>query len=116
MIVRQIGQQLDESIDLKKTCKRLYENLRKEGLSEKLEQNLLQKQCSHLTKDSLILVDPSDLMKPESGQMEGLSRVRDGSMVKRGNGYDLLNMISFNKEDAGYQISPLCSELYSKEI
>ncbi len=27
VIVRQIGQQLEESIDLKKTCKRLYENL-----------------------------------------------------------------------------------------
>jgi len=116
VIVRQISQQLDESIDLKKTCKRLYENLRREGLSEKLQQNLLQKQCSHLTKDSLILVDPSDLMKPSSKQMEGLSRVRDGSTGKSCNGYDLLNMIAFNKEEKGYQILPLCSELYSKEI
>ena len=116
VIVRQIGQQLDESIDLKKTCKRLYENLRRESLSAKLQQNLLQKQCYHLNIDSLILVDPSDLMKPKSEQMEGLSRVRDGSTGKRGNGYDLLNMIAFNKEYSGYQISPLCSELYSNEI
>ena len=62
VIVRQISQELDEPISLKKTCKRLYENLKKEGLSEKLTQNLLQKQCSHLTKDSLILVDPSDMI------------------------------------------------------
>ena len=30
VIVRRIGQELDESISLKKTCKRLYENLQKE--------------------------------------------------------------------------------------
>lgn len=116
VIVRQISRELDEPISLKKTCKRMYENLKKEGLSEKLAQNLLQKQCSHLTKESLILVDPSDIIKSQSEQMEGLSRVRDGSTGKRDNGYDLLNMIAFNKEEKGYQISPLCSELYSKEI
>ena len=115
VIVRQIGQQLEESIDLKKTCKRLYENLKREDLSEKLEQNLLQKQCNSLTKDSLILVDPSDLMKPSSKQMEGLARVRDGSTGKSCNGYDLLNMIAFNPAEIGYHISPLCSVLYSKE-
>jgi len=115
VIVRQIGQQLEESIDLKKTCKRLYENLKRKGLSEKLEQKLLQKQCYHLTKDSLILVDPSDLMKPSSTQMEGLARVRDGSTGKSCNGYDLLNMISFNLTESGYHILPLCSVVYSKE-
>jgi len=94
----------------------MYENFRKEGFSEKLNRNLLQKQCSRLTKNSLILVDPSDMIKPESKQMEGLSRVRDGNTGKRDNDFDLLNMIAFHKEDKGYQISPLCSKLYSKEI
>lgn len=116
VIVRQIAQELDESIDLKKTCKRLYENLKREELSEKLEQSLLQKQCSHLTKDSLILVDPSDLMKPSSKQMEGLARVRDGSTGKRDNGYDLLNIIAYTFAENGYQISPLCSNIYSNKI
>lgn len=116
VIVRQISQQLEEPISLKKTCKRLYGNLKKEDLCEKLSQNLLQKQCSCLTKDSLILVDPSDILKPRSEHMEGLSRVRDGSTGKTDNGYDLLNMIAFNKDDKGYQILPLCSEFYSKEI
>jgi len=116
VIVHQIGQHLEENIDLKKTCKRLYENLRREGLSEKLEQNLLQKQCRYLTKNSLILVDPSDLMKPCSKKMEGLSRVHDGSSGKIANGYDLLNMIAFNQSESGYQILPLSSVLYSKEI
>ncbi len=116
VIVRQIAQELNESIDLKKTCKRLYENLKREELSEKLEQSLLRKQCYHLTKDSLILVDPSDLMKPSSQYMEGLARVRDGSTGKRNNGYDLLNIIAYTLAENGYQISPLCSEIYSKEI
>lgn len=116
VIVRQIAQELDESIDLKKTCKRLYENLKREDLSKRLEQNLLQKQCYYLTRDSLILVDPSDLMKPLSKQMEGLSRIRDGSTGKRNNGYDLLNIIAYTLTENGYQISPLCSEIYSKEI
>ncbi len=116
VIIRQIGQELNEPISLKKTCKRLYENLKKESLSEQLAHNLLQKQCSHLIKDSLILIDPSDIIKSESEYMEGLSRVRDGSTGKRDKGYDLLNMIAYNKEEKGYQILPLCSELYSKEI
>ncbi|MEA2096009.1 MAG: hypothetical protein U9P73_04880 [Candidatus Cloacimonadota bacterium] len=116
VIVRQIAQELDESINLKKTCKRLYENLKREELSEKLEQNLLQKQCSHLSKDSLILVDPSDIMKPSSKYMEGLARIRDGSTGKIDDGYDLLNIIAYTPEENNYHISPLCSELYSKEI
>jgi len=116
VIVRQISRELDESISLKKTCKRLYENLKKEGLSEQLAQNLLQKQCWHLTKDSLILIDPSDIKKSGSKYMEGLSRIRDGSTGKRDNGYDLLNIIAYNKEARGYQILPLCSEIYSKKI
>ncbi len=116
VIVRQIAQDLDESIDLKKTCKRLYENFKRKELSDKLEQNLLRKQCNHLNKDSLILVDPSDIMKPSSKQMEGLSRIRDGSSGKRNNGYDLLNIIAYTPEENGYQISPLRSDFYSKEI
>jgi len=116
VIVRQISQELEEPISLKKTCKRIYENLKREGLSEQLTQNLLRKQCFHLTKDSLILIDPSDIIKSESEYMEGLSRVRDGSTGKRDKGYDLLNMIAYNKEEKGYQILPLCSEIYSKEI
>lgn len=116
VIVRQISRELDESISLKKTCKRLYENLKKEDLSEQLSHNLLRKQCWHLTKDSLILIDPSDIKKSESEYMEGLSRIRDGSTGKRDNGYDLLNIIAYNKEARGYQILPLCSEIYSKEI
>lgn len=116
VIVRQIAQELDESIDLKKTCKRLYENLKREDLSEILKQNLLRKQCHHLTKDSLILVDPSDIIKPSSKYMEGLARIRDGSTGKRDNGYDLLNIIAYTLAENGYQISPLCSEIYSKEI
>ena len=89
VIVRQISQELEEPISLKKTCKRIYENLKREGLSEQLTQNLLRKQCFHLTKDSLILIDPSDIIKSESEYMEGLSRVRDGSTGKRDKGYDL---------------------------
>ena len=116
VIVRQISRELNESISLKKTCKRLYENLKKEGLSEQLAQNLLQKQCWHLTKDSLILIDPSDIKKSGSKYMEGLSRIRDGSTGKRDNGYDLLNIIAYNKEARGYQILPLCSDIYSKKI
>ncbi|HPR18264.1 MAG TPA: hypothetical protein PLD62_08455 [Candidatus Cloacimonadota bacterium] len=115
VIVRQIGQELEESIDLKKTCKRLYENLRRDGLSEKLEQKLLERQCHQLNEDSLILVDASDLKKVSSKQMEGIARVRDGSTGKSCNGYDLLNMIGFNPSESGYQILPLCSVLYSKE-
>ena len=115
VIIHRIAQHLDESISLKKTCKRLYQSLTKEGLSEKLSENLLKKQCRNIDDDTLILVDPSDILKPKAEKMEGLTRIRDGSTGERNNGYDLLNIVAVNKKDTGYEISPLCSDFYSNK-
>ena len=41
VIVRRIGQSLNENIYLKKTSERLYRNIKEKGLDEKLRDNLL---------------------------------------------------------------------------
>ena len=117
VIVRRIGQSLNENIYLKKTSERLYRNIKEKGLDEKLRDNLLIMQSKQLNEDSLILIDPSDIMKTSSKKMEGISRTRDGSIGEIGNGYDLLNIVGVVKQPNGnYNLLPISSELYSKEI
>lgn len=117
VIVRRIGQSLNEKIYLKKTSERLYRNLKKVRFDDGLRDNLLLMQSGHLDEDSLILIDPSDIMKESSKKMEGISHTRDGSKGKTGNGYDLLNIVGVVKQSDGhYNLLPISSELYSKNI
>ncbi|MCK4338640.1 MAG: hypothetical protein KAW87_01445, partial [Candidatus Cloacimonetes bacterium] len=96
-IVRQISQTLKEDISLKKTCKRVSYHLNKEDLDSILLENLLQVQCRNITKKSIIIPDPSDIMKKYAEKMEGMSKVHDGSENKWVNGYDLLDFIAVNE-------------------
>lgn len=113
-IVRQIGQHLDESIPLKKTTKRLRYNLSSRDLNRQLSNTNARSICHSFNKDTLVIVDPSDIAKKYAEAMEGLSRVRDGSENKIVNGYDTLNILSVNRHNkANYSHSLLFSDLYS---
>ena len=115
-IVRQISQTLKEDISLKKTCKRLSYHLNKEDFDSSLLENLLQAQCRNITKESIIIPDPSDIMKKYAEKMEGMSNVRDGSENKWVKGYDLLDFIAVNENpDNELTIEPLVSDLYSND-
>ena len=117
VIVRRSSMTLNEKISLKKTSKRLYHHLKKFGLDEKLRDNLLRYQCRKLTTDSLVLVDPSDIIKPSASKMEDLSKIHDGSLHKNDtNGYDLLNFVGVVSSSEGYRIVPLSGELYSNKL
>ncbi|MBC8526801.1 MAG: transposase [Candidatus Cloacimonetes bacterium] len=111
-IVRQISQTLKEEISLKKTCKRLSYHLDKGGFDRSLSDNLLQVQCRKITKESIIIPDPSDIMKKYAEKMEGMSKVHDGSENKWVNGYNLLDFIAVNEyADNELTIEPLVSDL-----
>ena len=115
-IVRQISQTLKEDISLKKTCKRVSYHLNKEDLDSILLENLLQVQCRNITNESIIIPDPSDIMKKYAEKMEGMSKVHDGSENKWVNGYDLLDFIAVNENtDNELTIEPLVSDLYSND-
>jgi len=93
-IVRRTAQSLNEKISSKKTQERLIYHLDKSELDEKISQTLLQRQCHKLRKDSLIIVDPSDIVKKYADKMDGLSKVRDG---KDANGKDVASGVYFYK-------------------
>ncbi len=117
VIANKIAQELGEKVSLKKTCERLYRNLRREGLGDRLQQYIIQEQTRGLNSDSVIIVDDSDIVKPKAEKMEGLKKVRDGSTgAFDRNGYDLINVIACQPEAEGYRVKPLSSDLVSRKI
>ncbi|MCD6177491.1 MAG: hypothetical protein J7K29_06605 [Candidatus Cloacimonetes bacterium] len=115
-IVRRTLQSLHEEISSKKTQERMIYHLDKADMNKQISQNLLQQQSHKLKKGSLIIVDPSDIVKKYATEMEGLSRVRDGNDGKWRPGYDVLDIVGVNKEKEGISILPIHSELYSKTL
>ncbi|MDP3114985.1 MAG: transposase [Candidatus Cloacimonadaceae bacterium] len=66
--------------------------------------------------DTGIIVDESDIVKSSATKMEGIQFVRDGSSGKNNKlGYDLLNIIAYDKDGDGYQIKPLSSDLIARD-
>jgi hypothetical protein len=117
VIANQIAQSLGEGISKKKTCERLYRNLRREGFSEKLQRCIIEEQSKGLDSDTAIIVDDSDIIKAKAKRMEGLKKVRDGSTGSvTQNGYDLVNLLACKPVEQGYQIKPLSSDLVSRKI
>jgi hypothetical protein len=60
-----------------------------------------------------LVLDLSDIVKPYAEKMENLAQVRDGSRGEIADGYWLCEVIGV--ENAGNEITPLYSELYSQE-
>lgn len=117
VIVNKIAKSLEEEISLKKTCERLYRNLRKDGLGDRLQQQIIEVQTKGFNSDTTIIVDDSDVIKPKAKKMAGLKKVRDGSTGSYNqNGYDLVNIIACQMQEVGIQIKPLSSDLVSRKI
>jgi len=104
---------LGESISIKKVVDRLSRNLGRKGLGGHLADSILEEGSPLVKKDTLLIVDPSDLTKKYARRMEGLARVRDGSEQRIGWGY-WLNII-VGAETHSSEIVPLVHELYSQE-
>ena len=115
-IIRRTSQGLQESISLKKTQKRLTYHLDNQKEIKKVEENLLISNCQKLQKESLILVDPTDIVKSKAEKMEGLSKVRDGNDGKYKNGYDVIDIVGVEKVSNTPSIFPIYSELHSEKL
>lgn len=116
IIVNRIVMVLDENISIKKTAERLYRNLKNTELIGKLYDKILRKQCRKVSRESVIIIDDSDIIKSCAKKMEGLKIVRDGSKDSCGLGYDIMNIIAVNPEQESYQIVPLSSDLIARDI
>ena len=107
----EIARSLGEPITLHKTHDRLSRNLSNPRLEVELEKSLIQIAAPHIGKDTLIIIDPSDIIKPYARKMEYLGEVRDGSKKEIGNGYWLYPVIGVDKKSGN--IIPLVNRLYS---
>lgn len=72
--------------------------------------------CPKLKKDTLIIVDESDIEKPYAKKMEGCKLVRNGSKGTETMGYNLLNIVACLENDRGYQLLPIISDLISTDL
>ncbi len=59
--------------------KRLSRNLEREEIEAKTSAAILADGAKHVKKDTLILVDPTEIRKEYAYKMEHISRVRDAS-------------------------------------
>ncbi len=108
-----IGSSLEESIRLKKTCKRFSYHLGKEDLHDRLTETHISANRYFLSKCRYLVVDVSDITKPFASKMEGLGKVHDGSKKDVSSGYWQLNLIGVNPELSSTVMAS--SRLYSYE-
>ena len=94
----QIARALNEDISLKKTIDRLSRNLSSFNSGEQLLEKYVKKIKSIFSGSTILLIDGSDITKPCSFKMEGISRVRDGSTGEYGNGYHTLGVVALTSK------------------
>lgn len=82
-----ITRALDEAIKPKKTEERLSRNLDMPGLGDAINEQIAGAAAKRVRKDTLIIVDPTDIRKQYAKRMPYLGRVRDGSTGQLVNGY-----------------------------
>lgn len=106
-----IGRELNEEIAPKKTEERLSRNIAREGLAETVSECVAREAAKHVGKDTLIVVDPTDIRKLYARKMPCLDRIRDGSKKELGNGYWACAAVAC--ESGGRRIVPLHLRLWS---
>ena len=108
-----IARSLNERIALLKTETRLSRNLAEDGLEEALLFDIAKMGARRVHKDTLLLIDPTDVRKDFAKKMEYLATVRDGSTGEFVNGYWMMKVVACEAE--GRRIAPLYQSLYSAD-
>lgn len=109
----EIGRALEEPIELKKVVERLSRHLMDRDTADKIREGILREGSTRVGEDTLLIVDPSDIVKPYARKMEYLADVRDGSEKKLAKGYWTINVVA--ADNGGAEIAPLHQSLYSQE-
>jgi hypothetical protein len=111
-VLTEISRELKEKITIKKTEERLSRNLKNFGENETkvVKKNFVEYVKSVTEKESMIIIDPSDVTKPYSYKLESLGIVKDGSTGEMEKGYWTLGavVLSPNKQ----QPIPVYEEIY----
>jgi len=108
-----IGRALEEKIHIKKTEERLSRNLAEPGLGQTINERIAQMGANRIKKDTLLMIDPSDIQKPYAEKMPYLGTVRDGSTGELGPGYWTCHVIGCESDSR--RMTPLHLSLWSAE-
>jgi len=109
----EIARSLEEDVALIRTEKRLSRNLDSDGMDEQLVDAVARMGARRVHKDTLLVIDVSDITKPYAKKMEHLGKVRDGSTGEITDGYWTCNVIAC--EEGKRRVVPLYQRLYSAE-
>jgi hypothetical protein len=113
VLLSEIARSLEEPIPLIKTENRLSRNLDMEGMEEQLLDSVLELGRRRVHRDTLLVLDLSDIRKRYARRMEYLSRVWDGSTGEVADGYWLCHVTACDR--AGRRVVPLYQSLYSAD-
>jgi hypothetical protein len=111
VVLTKIARVLEEPISIKKVQERLSRQLGRKGLGSVVQRNVLQLASGHIGKETLLILDPSDVRKKYAKKMEYLAKVYDGSEREVGNGYWFCKVVA--SEIKGEGMIPLAVKLYS---
>ena len=106
-----IGRALEEDISMKKLEDRLSRNLADEDIEPRVRECIVRESARHVSKESFIVVDPTDIRKFYAEKMEYLDRVRDGSRDELCKGY--WGCLAVAAEAGSRRITPLDMSLWS---
>ena len=109
----QVARVLGEPILLKKTQERLSRHLARPGLGREIQQQIIGHAARRVKRDTLIVVDPTDIRKPYAQAMPHLATVRDGSTGELVNGYWACVALACEPEQR--RVLPLMQELWSAQ-
>lgn len=82
-----IGRALGEAISLKKTEERLSHHLAAEGMGQTVNEGIVEDAAGRIRKNTMIVIDPTDIRKTYAKKMPYLATVRDGSSGELVPGY-----------------------------
>lgn len=108
-----VARALDESIALKKTEERLSRNLAAKGMDETLNEIIASEGASRIGRDTLIIVDPTDIRKEYAEKMPYLATIHDGSSGELATGYS--GCMAVACEPHSRKMTPLHLRLWSSE-
>lgn len=113
VMLTEIGRALEEPTSLHKTEDRLSRNLQRRDLEATVQHHVLRLAAGHIGRDTLLVLDPSDVSKKYAEKMEYLARIYDGSEKELAQGYWTLHVIG--TEVGSKAITPLYQRLYSSK-
>ena len=115
VILNRIAAEIDEETTQKKIEDRLSHHLAHEVLWTRIHEAVLGHAKRFIRRDTLIVIDPSDIQKPYAKKMPYLAKVWDGSRGEVGENLGYWGCMAIACERGSHRVVPLQFRLWSTE-